>query len=217
MLGARSPIPSSEVVVPKLIAVESESDAPGFADPRFATFDSERDLGTARNETVQIGYRLAAAADVERVVGVDVSEGEISFFPFGAVQEFAQRSGRSSEIQDLVASFEAKAKDFDERQLVSTISELLLGVNEPAALERDHQKFYYGMFGFSDDQEQPGAALHNGWYARNAILFSRLMSVARPGDRIVMVYGAGHAYWLRHFVKETAGLELVELSEYVGR
>ncbi|QDV05170.1 hypothetical protein Poly30_06660 [Planctomycetes bacterium Poly30] len=202
---------------PTLIAVESESNEPGFADSGYSRFNAEEDLRVARDETVQIAYRLASEANVERVAGIDVSEGEIRFFPFEDVQAFAKKAGRSAEIDAQVAYFEDKAAAFEEQQSVATVSELLLTVNDPASIESDHRRFYYGMFGFADDQEQPGAPLNYGWYARNAIIFSRLGSVARPGDRVVVVYGAGHAYWLRHFVEETPGFELVELAEYVRK
>ena len=41
------------------------------------------------------------------------------------------------------------------------------------------------------------------------------MEVAEPGDRTVVLYGAGHAAWLRHFVQTTPGFELVEAVDYL--
>ena len=35
------------------------------------------------------------------------------------------------------------------------------------------------------------------------------------GDRVIIVFGAGHAYWLRHFVETTPGFELVEPNRYL--
>jgi hypothetical protein len=69
---------------------------------------------------------------------------------------------------------------------------------------------YYGLLQFGDTEDQPGAELNGAWYTRNAKIFAKLMTVARPGDRIVVVYGAGHAFWLRHFIENTPGLELVD-------
>lgn len=201
---------------PSLIAIESASQAPGLVDGGFANFDPERDLLVERDEAVQIAYRLAVLAGVERVVGVDVHEGEISFFPFGAVKAFAEKAGRSGEIDELIAYFDAKSAAFEEVQSSSTVAELLLALNDPDTVSSDHRTFYYGMLGMGDESEQPGAALNYGWYARNALIFARLIAVAKPGDRVVVVYGAGHAYWLRHFVEETPGFELVELADYAG-
>ena len=76
--------------------------------------------------------------------------------------------------------------------------------------------FYYGLLTFGDGVEQPGANLNAGWYERNARIFVKLMTVARPGDRIVVVFGVGHAYWLRHFVENTPGFELVDPVPYLA-
>lgn len=31
------------------------------------------------------------------------------------------------------------------------------------------------------------------------------------------VYGAGHAYWLRHFIENTPGIRLVDPAPYLAR
>ena len=41
------------------------------------------------------------------------------------------------------------------------------------------------------------------------------MQTARPGDRIVVIYGAGHGYWLREFARTTPGFRLVEANDYL--
>ena len=47
------------------------------------------------------------------------------------------------------------------------------------------------------------------------MIFARLMQAARPGDRIVVVYGSGHSYWLRQLVQTTPGFRLVEANDYL--
>ena len=37
------------------------------------------------------------------------------------------------------------------------------------------------------------------------------------GDRIIVVYGAGHSYWLRNLVKQMPGYKLVEATDYLPR
>jgi Family of unknown function (DUF5694) len=41
------------------------------------------------------------------------------------------------------------------------------------------------------------------------------MKIAKPGDRIVVLYGAGHNYWLRDFVRTTPGFALVDPLAYL--
>jgi len=49
----------------------------------------------------------------------------------------------------------------------------------------------------------------------NAKIFAKLTQIAKPGDRIVVTFGAGHCYWLRHFVRNTLGFVLVEADDYL--
>jgi hypothetical protein len=41
------------------------------------------------------------------------------------------------------------------------------------------------------------------------------MKLAEPGDRIVVIYGAGHNYALRDWVKTTPNYRLVEPNAYI--
>ena len=37
----------------------------------------------------------------------------------------------------------------------------------------------------------------------------------QPGDRVLVVFGSGHAFWLRHFVQNTTGFQLIEPRDYL--
>ena len=41
------------------------------------------------------------------------------------------------------------------------------------------------------------------------------MEIAQPGDRVLVVFGSGHAFWLRHFVQNTPGFQLIEPRDYL--
>ena len=117
-------------------------------------------------------------------------------------------------FQPTAVAVECQAADpatlLDHRYPAFTPAMLLADTNRSDHPIHGSLSFYYGLLTFGDGVEQPGADLNAGWYERNARIFVKLMTVARPGDRIVVVYGAGHAYWLRHFVENTPGFELVD-------
>ena len=199
---------------PTAIAVEVSRPGDSLLDPGFAEFTPE-DLSAQRNEIVQIGYRLAYKLGIERVYAVDENEGEIPFFPFDRVQEFAARTGQTDRIEALIAEAQSQAAEQEETQKTETISQLLTPHNDPDSVLPLHRKFYYGLLELSDAEDSAGAVLNYGWYARNALIFANLTEATEPGDRVVVIYGSGHAYWLRHFVEETPGYELVETLPYL--
>lgn len=177
-------------------------------------------LLTNADERVQIGYRLAARAGIDRVYAIDEKdrEGQPTYFPMGPLMGWVQANGRMQDFQAIGGAIQGAIAQMEARQRERTVGQLLAEINAP-----DHplvgpagQGIYYSMIGFGAGDSQPGADLNARWYARNAQIFARLVQVAKPGDRIVVIYGTGHAYWLRHFVETTPGFELVEPTTYLS-
>lgn len=52
---------------------------------------------------------------------------------------------------------------------------------------------------------------------RNAKMFAKIGMIAKPGDRILVLVGSGHATWLRHFAERAPGFVLVEPMPYLER
>ena len=199
---------------PTAIAVERIRRTEDALDPNFADFVPE-DLSRQRDERVQIGYRVAHEAGLDRVYAVDTQEGEIAYFPFDRVEAFAARTGREDEIAGLIDTIKTQAGSLMQDQATTPIPELLARQNDPAIIRTMHSDFNYGLLDMSDMEDPAGAVLNYGWYARNAEIFSNIAEFAEPGDRILVIYGSGHSYWLRHFAQETPGFELVEAVSYL--
>ncbi len=199
---------------PTAVAVESVRRGANFLDPRYTEFTPER-LGSDRNEITQIGYRVAHKLELTRVYAVDEQEGEVAFFPFDRIRGHAERAGTPEMIDTMIARVQADSEMLMRDQATTTITELLARQNEPQLIERMHADYYYGFLPMADAEDSAGAALNYGWYARNALIFSNIAANARPGDRILVVYGSGHNYWLRHFVEMTPGFELADPLDYL--
>lgn len=199
---------------PTVIAVEREPDEPSLIDPVYESFTRE-DLKTNRNERAQIGYRLASDLGLEHVYAVDVGEGEISFFPFDEVQAYEEKYGPEGKTEELVGWISTVMEEFSEMQDTATISELLAWQNDADRTTEQQQVFYYGLMDMANSEDKPGARLNYGWYARNALIFANVTRVAKPGDRVLLIYGAGHNYWLRHFAQNTPGFEYVDPMPYL--
>lgn len=203
---------------PTAIAVEREAaDTATLLDQKYPDFTPAA-LLTDPDERTQIGYRLANLEGLSRVYAIDEQpgEGERDYFPFEKVQTWFTAHNREADFEAINAPIAAWSAALSERQKSETLGALLADVNR-----RDHpiagdQSFYYRLLQFGDAVDQPGAELNAGWYERNAKIFAKLMLVAQPGDRIVIIFGAGHAYWLRHFIENTPGFELVESVPYLS-
>jgi len=199
---------------PTVIVTERVTAAPGYVDAKFAEF-SEKDLETNEDERVQVAYRLAKAAGLTRVYGLDEqpSEGEPDYFPFDKVIEHAAATGQQAAIDDLIAKAQKMAAEETGRFSSLTMSEALIETN---AGDFSSPDFYYELLRLDAGEEQPGAELNAYWFMRNAKIFSKLIDVSRPGDRVIVVYGAGHKFWLDHLAEQTPGYVSVDPVRYLG-
>lgn len=203
---------------PTAVALERVARDPAtLLDQVYPSFRPEM-LLTEADERYQIGYRLARQEGLDRVYAIDEqpAEGGRDYFPFGPVQEWFTAHGRTAEFEAMNARVAAYTAEQSERQKHETLGQLLAEDSSPDHPIGGNMDLYYGLMKFGDGVSQPGAELNAGWYERNAKIFTKLMSVARPGDRIVVIFGSGHAYWLRHFVQNTPGFELVEAPPYLN-
>jgi Family of unknown function (DUF5694) len=199
---------------PTKVMVERESNAPDFAMQAYTEFTVEK-LKTAANEADQIGYRVAYLAGLKIVHGIDEQPkyGEPDYFPYSAMQDVAKQHGQTGVIDTANAPVKAFLKQFEADQKTKSVADLLISMNTGSLSTTIAVEYSYLKIGDKDDQA--GADLNAMWYLRNAKIFGKLMQVAKPGDRVLVVYGAGHNYWLRHFAAEIPGYKFVDPVPYL--
>ncbi|WP_242187311.1 DUF5694 domain-containing protein [Sphingomonas sp. CARO-RG-8B-R24-01] len=202
---------------PTRVMVEVQRPGPSYDVADFTSF-SPALLRTDRDETTQIGYRVASRVGLRSVQGIDEQpgKGEPDYFPIGRVETYAKVHGEQAYLDAAFARVQASAHQFEKEQATTSIPKMLIRYNDPST-PMGGQDSYYSMLRFGDGDDQPGADLNAMWYLRNAKIFAKLINVAKPGDRILVVYGAGHGYWLRHFAATTPGYELVDVTPYLQR
>ncbi len=199
---------------PTKIAVEAITDRADFAYAKYEAFTPEL-LTKNPDERVQIGFRLAHQLGLKTVYGIDEQSDTIDYFPFDKVEAYAKEHGQEALLAKLHANVETIMRELEVAQKNTPVRLLLARTNEPARILKDNNDFYYGLLGLGDRTNQPGADLNAAWYLRNAKIFSKLTQIAKPGDRIIVLYGAGHAYWLRQLVQNTPGFVLVEPNKFL--
>jgi hypothetical protein len=167
-------------------------------------------LPPSRNEVVQLGFRLAKTAGSEGVYSLD-ADGD---FPYDRVKNFAETRGFKDLLDEQNATIQ---HDVDEQARIlakGSIAAELRYLNDPVRIG-DSNGFYRSLLRIGLGSDQPGVDLLTAWYHRNFQICANLLQLAKPGDRVVIFFGAGHALLLRQCVTETPGYKLIEPNAYL--
>lgn len=193
---------------PTRVAVEQLPSAAARLDSLYAAHRAgAHALG--RDETEQLGFRIAAMLDHPRVHPIDHG-GE---FPFGAVMEYAQANDPAvvTFIQEEMGRIAAEAA---RRQREHTIGEILRLTNAPESLAADHGS-YLRLARVGAGDGYVGADLLAKWYERNIRIHANLQRVAEPEERVLVIVGSGHAPILRELIGYDPAMTLVEALDYL--
>lgn len=147
----------------------------------------------------RLGHRGIHAVDYRNMVDFDL--GLASATP-------AQQAGfgrRMESVQALAQSIEAPGSSVLERlQLVNSRS-----------FDAVHG-LYLLLAQMNGDSGYRGADQAALWWTRNLRIFANMARIAEPGDRVLVIYGAGHKLLLERFVTDTPGWTLVSTDEILG-
>lgn len=163
----------------------------------------------SRNEVHQLGFRLAHRLGHEVIYPVDFRKGMRidSVMAYARAHEPEMADGFDRYIAEIVALF-------DRMQREETIGDNLIFMNEPANVIRTHEPYtVQAAVGAGDGYI--GARVVADWYERNLHIFANLVRIAKPGDRILFIVGAGHTPILRHLVETHPAMTVVEAVEYL--
>jgi hypothetical protein len=165
-----------------------------------------------RNETEQIGFRLAKALGHKTVYPTDVS----AEFPFQRVQSYAKASGRSKELEALMAETGKMVKAQTQYLASHTVLETLLYMNADGKVAED-VGFYFRQAHFGEAGDWAGADLVADWFRRNMRIYSNIVQlIDSPAERVLMIYGAGHLGWLRQDFSNDPTVHLRKLAEFAN-
>jgi hypothetical protein len=167
-------------------------------------------LPPSRNEVVQLGFRLAKLSGVKGVYGID-ADGD---FPYPQLKAYADAHDFGGLLNAQNAAIERQVDEEQHVLAIKGIAAELRLLNDPDQLKRDNALYRMDLRIGANDA-QPGVDLLTAWYRRNLLICANLLQLSRPGDRIVVFFGSGHAFLLRQCVDETPGLKLVEPNDYL--
>ena len=193
---------------PTKIAVES-----GFNNDAISARYGDYLVGKhelTRDETEQIGFRLAKELDHKTVYPVDV-DGE---FPFPRLVDYAKANGRAEEFDALMGELSDRVSATNAYLASHTVLETLLYMNSDDRVAED-VGFYYRQAQFGKPWNWAGADLVSDWFRRNMRIYSNVVQlIDSPNQRVLVIFGAGHLGWLQHAFGSTPNLRLRKLVEF---
>lgn len=199
---------------PTKVMVEIDPSSQAKLDAGFAASCSgDRPLGS--DEVEQLGYRIACDTGLPGVVGVDWNElgpipDEASVDYIASIERHGQQAQRD---RDMAAGNAQAAQD----QAVldrGSIGDMLRHLNSPEwAAANAHAYFRIGLYGTADDAA--GANWVMLWHGRNLRIFNNIVRNTAPGDRVLVVYGAGHGNLLRQYVADSGFYRLEDTARWL--
>jgi hypothetical protein len=185
---------------PNHVAVEWQATKQEKLDARYAAYRAGTYELTS-DERDQLGLRLAAKLQLPRVDAVDWLDE-----PPGKDEDYDFESyATAPEAKARLAALRDPAKGAKESAVLgrTTMGGFLAYLNSPENLNEKNREYYdYALLG--DDEKAPGANWVGAWHTRNLRIFAKLVRIAdKPNDRVLVIYGAGHAYLLNQYATES--------------
>lgn len=176
---------------------DEEQELPSFRADRFDVEPNQE----VRSEVVQVGFRLAAALDYDRVYPVDAPAVTGVNDELEALEEREFRPERKAEYSrtDPLA-FE---REVEQRLAESTVTELLRWMNREAQLRPNHEGLFEQGVRWGEGDNFGGPRMLATWYDRNLRMVHNVWRTLDQGDeRVLFPVGAGHVRVLRHLFTE---------------
>lgn len=192
---------------PTKIAVEGDRSKSTWQDSYRQWLEGKSGLG--RNEIEQIGMKVARAAGYSTIYPID--------FPM-------LMSGlRHDEVEikrpKPPSAASAAPRQLSEAELLlrrHTVAENLHRMNHPDAIAAAHRPY---MDLLEPDPDEP--ALYGksdyltNWYKRNIRMMANVARISGPGDRVLLIVGAGHLPILRDFAIHSPAFCLADTLHYL--
>jgi len=196
---------------PTKVMIEANPDKPIYVERYERFLQGRYTLGP--NEDDQFGYRLAAMMGNPTIYPIDTH----TDFPFdySSVQASAKRNGQKALLAAANAHIAPFVAKIDALEKQNRLLDVLRDLNTPEALDINASWYLYLDRIGDTRSDYAGADLVSFWYARNLHIFANIMHAVRPGDRVVVFIGQGHAAMLRPMVKLSPYLEWVDPEPYL--
>ena len=199
---------------PTKIVLECDLEAEAKTQEAYARYLSGN-YQLSKNETNQIGFRLAKEAGLKKVYCVDWSD----FWDDPAIN-FEKYAAKDAELDSFLKGFYRNLKrDVDaehEKMFTLPVVEQLVFLNKPERIEKSHQG-YFDLMRIGRGKEYIGANYVAWWYRRNLTILDNIIRLTdSPNDRVLVIYGSGHLKLLTQFARESGFYNVESPLKYLA-
>lgn len=176
------------------------------------------------NEIDQIGFRLAKKRDLAQMTPIDYPmwmNGVTPIEQHVPAPKPAAAKPAAEEVEDdspVLREVRAEVAKSEKVLAASTVTDYLAYLNTPEQAEMHHRWDVISNLNPGDGPNlYSNTDLATNWYKRNLRIFTNLLEATAPGDRVLVLIGAGHMKLLRDFASEHPTYCLVDAVAYLTR
>lgn len=195
---------------PTIVAIEYKTWNQALIDSQYKAY-LQGHFELPRDEAYQLAFRLAKVSGLQKVHCID-AWGNIDFFyqtkdqknytVNPAREKVMEAFDRMEDSLLKAGKLSRQSHDSTKRPGYESMTAIFKRMNHPKILLADHQYYFGEKFRFEAEPfDYTGADwLALSWYSRNLRIFRNIQRItAKPGDRIFVLFGSGHAYLLNQF------------------
>ena len=208
------------VFMPNKIAVEERVRRQRKIDERFRLYSINGNTDTKaftiyprhiHGETIMLGFQTALKCNINKVYAIDYMR--LFFYEKPIKQAKRNNPAIANEII-------GKQKDFREywTQNVKNkpLKDALIFLNSKENISKLHNSDYLSLNQVGASTHYLGTRTLTSWHKRNLGIFANLQALCKDGDRVLVIYGAGHLSTLNAFIHEYDKMDFIDPLEYLN-
>jgi len=165
-----------------------------------------------RDERYQLGMRIASDLKLDSIYGIDTYSLNRDLYHQDSVYLKKLMNKIDWNLEDPFWNYAEAYFDYKDKKMKDThLLDFIKAMNT-----REGHNFNFGLYltgSFATGDGQGADKLSIWWYNRNARIFSNLINITEsPEERILVIFGNGHAAILRQLLEASPQYEFVEFS-----
>lgn len=213
---------------PTKIAVEIKTWSQNHTDSLYRNY-LNNSFTMPINESYQLGFRLAKILNLPKVYCIDTWGNISGYFTGDDRVTFNIRkekenllSGYEKYTDSLLAAKNNGSQDNKNKgeKKYETIRKIIYGLNTPEKLSQENAKYLNELSSFEEKEFDYAGTdwISASWINRNLRIFRNIKRITEnKGDRILVIFGAGHAFLLNEFLRNSLNYNVVPATDYIKK